>query len=105
MSLSEGEGAQTMPAYWIGHIHITDAEEYGKYAQLAGPAIEKHGGRFLARGGKHMTLEGEDFARNVVVEFASLDAAVACYNSPDYQEALAFAKRGATRNLCIVEGV
>jgi uncharacterized protein (DUF1330 family) len=93
-----------MPAYWIGHVQITDAEQYGKYAELAGPAIEKHGGRFLARGGKHMTLEGEDFPRNVVVEFDSLDTAVACYQSPDYQEALAFAKKGATRNLCIVEG-
>ena len=52
-----------------------------------------------------VTMEGEDFPRNVLVEFASLEAAEACYNSPDYQEALAFAKRGGTRNLCIVEGV
>jgi uncharacterized protein (DUF1330 family) len=94
-----------MPAYWIGHVQITDAEQYGKYAELAGPAIEKHGGRFLARGGRYVTMEGEDFPRNVLVEFASLEAAEACYNSPDYQEALAFAKRGGTRNLCIVEGV
>ena len=94
-----------MPAYWIGHVQITDAEQYGKYAELAGPAIEKHGGRFLARGGRYVTMEGEDFPRNVLVEFASLEAAEACYNSPDYQEALAFAKRGGIRNLCIVEGV
>ena len=41
-----------MGALWIAHVTVTDAEAYGKYAELAGPAIAKHGGSFIARGGK-----------------------------------------------------
>jgi len=40
-----------MPALWIAHVTVTDEEAYGKYAALAGPAIAKHGGHFIARGG------------------------------------------------------
>ena len=94
-----------MAAYWIGHVRVTNEEQYGKYAKLAGPAIDKHGGRFLARGGNHVSFEGEDYPRNVVVEFADKDAAVTCYNSPEYQEAKAFAVGAAERILMIVEGV
>ena len=94
-----------MVAYWIARVRVTNAEEYGKYAELAGPAIAKHGGRFLARGGPVVTLEGEEYPRNVVVEFPSVEAAQTCYNSPDYQEAVAFANGAAERLLCVVEGV
>ena len=47
-----------MSAYWCSRVHVTDAETYAKYAALAGPAIEKYGGVFLARGGKQIILEG-----------------------------------------------
>lgn len=94
-----------MPAYWIAHAEVTDPASYGEYAKLAGPAIESHGGRFLARGGKHKQLEGNDRARNVVVEFPSLEAAEACYNSDAYQAALTHAKGASVRDLVIVEGV
>lgn len=94
-----------MPAYWIGRVTVSDPERYAAYAKLAGPAIEKHGGRFLARGGRHQTLEGRDHVRNVVVEFPSFEAALHCYNSPEYREALAYAKGSADRDLAIVEGV
>jgi len=94
-----------MPAYWMTRVRVTDAEGYGKYAALAGPAIEKHGGRFLARGGATITLEGEDYPRNVIVEFPTVEAAEACYHSPEYQEAVSHAKDSAERLMCIVEGV
>ena len=94
-----------MTTYWMTKVQITDAAGYGKYAKLAGPAIEKHGGRFLARGGKCVTLEGEEYSRNVLVEFASFGQAVACYHSNEYQEAWEFQKNTATREVCIVEGV
>ena len=94
-----------MPAYWIGHVRVTDPDGYGKYAKLAGPAIEKHGGRFLARGGRTVTFEGEEYPRNVVVEFPSVEAAQACYNSPEYQAAVAHARGAAVRMLCVVDGV
>ena len=94
-----------MPAYWIAHVEITDAEAYGRYAALAGPAIEKHGGRFLARAGRYVQFEGNDRARNVVVEFPTLEAAVECYHSPDYSEARSHAEGASVRDLMVVEGV
>lgn len=94
-----------MPAYWIAHVSVTDEAAYGEYARRAGPAIEASGGRFLARGGRRRQLEGEDRPRNVVIVFDTLEAAEACYHSPGYQEALAFAKDASVRELVIVEGL
>ncbi|MBH61530.1 MAG: hypothetical protein CL569_03580 [Alphaproteobacteria bacterium] len=94
-----------MTAYWMARVNLTDADVYGEYAKLAGPAIEKHGGRFLARGGESVTLEGEDFGRNVVIQFDSVEQAVAAYNSPEYKEALEFSSKSSIRNVCIVDGV
>ena len=92
-----------MAALWITHVDVTDEEEYGKYAKLAGPAITKHGGEFIARGGAYKQMEGRERPRNVVIRFESIAAAEACYNSPEYQEALAFAKDSSERDLVIVE--
>ncbi|MAU53756.1 MAG: hypothetical protein CMN17_15615 [Roseovarius sp.] len=94
-----------MPALWIAHVTVTDAEAYGRYAALAGPAIARHGGEFLARGGRYVQLEGRDRARNVVARFPSLEAAEACYRSPDYQAALDHARGAAERDLVIVETI
>ena len=90
-------------ALWIANVDVTDAEAYGKYAKLAGPAIAAHGGVFLARGGRYVQLEGRDRARNVVARFPSLERAVECYNSPDYQAAPAHAKGASIRDLMVVE--
>jgi uncharacterized protein (DUF1330 family) len=92
-------------ALWIAHVHVADAEAYGRYAKEAGPTIAAHGGVFLARGGRHVQLEGNDRARNVVARFPSLEAAVECYNSPAYQAALAHAKGASTRDLMVVEEI
>ncbi len=54
-----------MPALWIAHVSVTDADAYKKYAELAGPAIAQHGGAFIARGGRYVQLEGRDRPRNV----------------------------------------
>lgn len=92
-----------MTALWIAHVHVTDADAYGRYAKAAGPAIAAHGGVFLARGGRYRQMEGNDRSRNVVARFPSFDAAVACYESPEYQAALAHAKGASERDLVIVE--
>ena len=92
-----------MGALWIAHVTVTDAEAYAKYAELAGPAIAKHGGAFIARGGRFVQLEGKERPRNVVATFPSVEAAVACYNSPDYQEALSHARGASERELMVVE--
>ncbi len=92
-----------MGALWIAHVTVTDAEAYGKYAELAGPAVAKHGGTFIARGGRFVQLEGKERPRNVVARFPSVDAAVECYNSTDYQEALSHARGASERELMVVE--
>ena len=92
-----------MPALWIAHVTVTDPEAYGKYAELAGPAIAAHGGKFLARGGRYVQLEGKDRPRNVVARFPSVESAVECYNSDAYQEALSHARGASERELMVVE--
>jgi len=92
-----------MPALWIAHVTVTDDAAYARYAKLAGPAIEKHGGCFIARGGRYVQLEGRDRPRNVVAKFPSVEAAEACYRSPEYQAALDHARGASERDLLIVE--
>ena len=94
-----------MGALWIAHVTVSDEQAYGKYAAIATEAIAAHGGVFLARGGRHVQLEGRDRPRNVVARFPSVEDAVACYNSPRYQEALGFARGAAERDLMVVEEV
>lgn len=94
-----------MSALWIANVKVTDEAAYGKYAALAGPAIEAHGGYFLARAGKYEQLEGNDRARNVVARFPSLAAAHDCYHSDAYQDALSHARNASERDLVIVEEV
>ena len=92
-----------MSALWIAHVNVTDPEAYGRYAQAAGPVIAAHGGVFLARASRYVQLEGNDRARNVVARFPSVEHAVACYNSPEYQAALVHAQGAAERDLVVVE--
>ncbi len=92
-----------MPALWIAHVNVTDEEAYGRYAKLAGPAIEAHGGYFIARASRYVQLEGTDRPRNVVAKFPSVEAAESCYHSDAYQEALSHARDAAERELVIVE--
>ena len=70
-----------MKGYWITLCHVTDSETYGEYIKLAGPAIQKYGGKFLARGGEQVKYEGSSYDRTVVVEFDSLQSAKDAYNS------------------------
>lgn len=92
-----------MAALWIAHVTVKDAESYAKYAELAGPAIARHGGKFIARGGRYVQLEGQDRPRNVVARFPSVEAAVECYNSHDYQQALSHARDASERELMVIE--
>lgn len=93
----------TKGAFWIAHVKVLDPVAYGRYAELAGPAIARYGGVFLARGGRYVQLEGNDRPRNVVARFPSFEAAVECYHSPEYQAALAHAKGASERDLMVVE--
>ncbi|MFZ9132885.1 MAG: DUF1330 domain-containing protein [Gemmobacter sp.] len=90
-------------ALWVAHVLVNDTEAYGRYARLATDAIAAHGGVFLARGGRHVQLEGPERPRNVVARFPSVEAAVACYHSPEYPAALEHARGAAVRELSVVE--
>ncbi|GAB4261168.1 MAG: DUF1330 domain-containing protein [Pararhodobacter sp.] len=90
-------------ALWIAHVEVTDPVAYARYAEGAGPAIAAHGGKFIARAARYVTLEGADRARHVVGVFPSLEAAEACYHSPEYQAALDHARGASVRDLVIVE--
>ncbi|MDP1673255.1 MAG: DUF1330 domain-containing protein [Burkholderiales bacterium] len=80
-----------MPAYWLARCKINDPVEYKKYTDLVPGIIAKFGGKVLARGGKHQIMEGtERFHRFVVIEFPTLEQAVKCHQSPEYQAAAAF---------------
>ena len=91
--------------YWIARVDVRDAERYKDYVAAAKPAFEKHGAVFLARGGALQRLEGQARARNVVIEFPSLQAAIDCYNSSEYQIAAAIRQEAAEAELVVVEGV
>ncbi len=93
-------------AYWIAAYHeIHDEQKLGAYLALAGPAVQGAGGRFLARGVAAQAYEAGRAERTVVVEFPSVEAAVACHDGADYQAALAALGDGVTRDLRIVEGI
>lgn len=94
-----------MAVYAMVHIDVNDADEYAKYAEIAGPAVAKYGGAFLARGGECLHMEGKGRARNVIIKFADWDTAKAFYHSPEYQEALGFGLPAADREYTFVEGV
>jgi uncharacterized protein (DUF1330 family) len=90
--------------YWIARATVNDPDAFKNYAEANQAAFGKYRGRYLVRGGKHQVMTGEGRERNVVIEFEDFDTAVACYNSSEYQHALAM--RGETNqvDLVIVEG-
>lgn len=90
--------------YWIGHVDVTNPENYPNYMKAAQPAYEKYGAKFIVRGGKYEGVEGTARKRHVVVEFESYEQAVACYNSPEYQEAAKIRRANSTGDILIVEG-
>jgi uncharacterized protein (DUF1330 family) len=92
-------------AFWISCYHsVSDPAKLAAYAKLAGPAIEAGGGTFLARATAAHAYEAGRLERTVLIEFASLEQAVATHESPAYQAALGALAGGAVRDLRIVPG-
>lgn len=90
--------------YWIGHVDVTNADEYPGYLTAAQPAYEKYGAKFLVRGGRFDPVEGTARSRHVVIEFESYDQAVACYQSPEYSAARKIRQANSEGDILIVEG-
>jgi uncharacterized protein (DUF1330 family) len=93
-------------AYWITcYREVSDPAKLAAYAKLAGPSIEAGGGRVLARGIAAQTYEAGQSERTVLIEFDSVEHAIAVHDSPGYQAALAALDGGAVRDLRIMPGV
>ena len=91
-------------AYWIGHATVDDFDAYAKYRKANATSFAKYNGRFLVRGGAQELCEGQQRPRSIVIEFPSLEAAKACYNSSEYQAAKALRIPVSDIDLVIVEG-
>jgi uncharacterized protein (DUF1330 family) len=91
-------------AYWINTFRkVSDVEKLAAYVELAGPVMREFGGRFLARGQPARAFEAGVIERTVLIEFPSVEQAVAAYESPGYQRALEALGDGAERDIRIIE--
>ncbi|MGD8628338.1 MAG: DUF1330 domain-containing protein [bacterium] len=95
-----------MPAYMIARIKVTDPGQYKKYIAVTPGILANFGGKFIARGGETVTLEGpEENSRVVLVEFPSFDKISEFYNSAEYQEAIKIREGAAEVSLVGVAGI
>ena len=95
-----------MTAYIVARVKVTDPEQYKRYTARTPDCIASFGGRFIARGGEPVTLEGPDFNdRMVIIEFPSLERAKEFYNSPEYTEIKAFRANAAVGEFVAIDGV
>jgi uncharacterized protein (DUF1330 family) len=95
-----------MPGYVIAEVTVTDPPGFEKYRQMVGPTVARYGGRFVVRGGKTETVEGQwEPTRLIVLEFESAARAKEWWASEEYREAKALRQRTARTNAVIVEGV
>ena len=90
--------------YWIARVDIDDMEKYKKYIAANAAPIAEYGGKFIVRGGDCQEMEGTHRSRNVVIEFESYEKALACYNSPGYQEAITLRTHVSQGDVVIIEG-
>lgn len=90
--------------YWVAHVTVDDPQAYEAYRQANAVPFAKYGARFLVRGGAQQVREGGMRPRTVVIEFADLATAIACYESPEYEAAKALRDAVSTGDLAIVEG-
>jgi len=95
-----------MSAYIIVNIDVIDPIGYAEYKRKAQEAVGLYEGKYIARGGKAETLEGDwEPKRLVILEFPTYDRAKAWLNSPEYAPARAMREKYAHSQMVIVEGV
>lgn len=90
--------------YWVARVEVTDEDQYQKYVAANAAAFSKYGARFLVRGGSNEVVEGEGRSRNVVIEFASYDQALDCWNSEEYQYAKSLRDGACIADIIVIEG-
>ena len=90
--------------YWIARIDVADPEQYKAYVAANAAPFRKFGARFLVRAGRFENPEGTSRTRNVVIEFPSYQAALDCWKSAEYQQAIKLRETVSSGDLVIVEG-
>ena len=95
-----------MSAYVIVDVNVNDPEGYADYKELSTATVTLYGGKFIARGGKSETLEGDwPINRLVILEFPSIEQAKTWLNSPEYAPARALRHKYASSKMVVIEGV
>jgi uncharacterized protein (DUF1330 family) len=90
--------------YWIVRVDITDEQKYKAYIAANAEPLKKYGARFLVRAGRYENPEGASRSRNAVIEFPTYQAALDCWKSPEYQEAIKLRQSVSTADVIIIEG-
>jgi uncharacterized protein (DUF1330 family) len=94
-----------MAAYVIGDIEVTDPAAFQEYRNRLGATIEQYGGRFVIRGGRVNSKEGDwQPHRLLMLEFPSFEQAERWYNSSEYRPLIAIREKAARTHLIIAEG-
>ena len=94
-----------MSAFVIARVEVTDWDKYNEYLKVGPGTLAKYGGRFIARAGEVVTLEGpEETSRMVILEFPSLNRAKAWYNSQEYQDAKKLRTGASIGSLVAIDG-
>ena len=90
--------------YWIVRVDIADEQKYKAYIAANAEPLKKYGARFLVRAGRYENPEGASRSRNAVIEFPTYQAALDCWKSSEYQEAIKLRQSVSTADLIIIEG-
>ena len=95
-----------MPGYLIASVEVTDPDAYADYRAQVPAVVERFGGRFLVRGGTIEAKEGDlGIERLVILEFPTIEAARAFYDSPDYAPLIRLREASTRSRVALVEGV
>lgn len=94
-----------MKGYLIANLDVQDQPTFQRYREEVMPLIARYGGRYIVRGGEVQEVEGHlGLKRLIVLEFPSLDAARAFYDSPEYQPVKAIRLQSAHSDVALVAG-
>ncbi len=95
-----------MPVYWLALVNVTDPEVFVEYAKTAPAAVHKYDGKVITAGRSIMDLEGEGApSAYAIIEFPTVERAVECYNSPEYQDAKSRREGAADFKMVMLKGV
>ena len=92
--------------YVVAQLKVTNSEKYKEYVEKVSDVVKKYGGEYLARGGEHQVVEGEDnFPRIVIIKFQTYEKALEWYNSEDYKPVKDIRLANSEGSNIIVKGI